>query len=159
MPFEKSAGAVIFYKRGKKIEYLLLHYEAGHWDFPKGHIEKNENPIETAKREVEEETGIKDIEILPDFKDHISYFYRKPKRWIFGRPKDGDGIKARLEKHRNGAIFKTVTFYLTQAKTKEVKLSFEHIGYKWLPYKKALEQLTFNNAKETLKRANKFLKI
>jgi 8-oxo-dGTP pyrophosphatase MutT (NUDIX family) len=36
MPFEKSAGAIIFY-RGKNgiIKYLLLKHRAGHWNFPK----------------------------------------------------------------------------------------------------------------------------
>ena len=35
---EKSAGAILFVKE-KEPRYLLLHYEAGHWDFPKGHVE------------------------------------------------------------------------------------------------------------------------
>ncbi|GAI42981.1 unnamed protein product, partial [marine sediment metagenome] len=47
MPLEKSAGAVIFSRSDKKIEYLLLHYQAGHWDFPKGNIEKGEKLEET----------------------------------------------------------------------------------------------------------------
>lgn len=42
MPVEKSAGAVIFRKEEGKIYYLLLHYQARHWDFPKGHLEKGE---------------------------------------------------------------------------------------------------------------------
>ena len=63
MKHEKSAGAVVFRKEKEPL-YLLLHYEAKHWDFPKGHVEENESDNETVKREVEEETGIKDIEII-----------------------------------------------------------------------------------------------
>ncbi len=134
MPVEKSAGAVIFRKEDGKIYYLLLHYTPGHWDFPKGHIEKGENIIQTVRRETEEETGIKDIKIISGFKEWIKYFFRA----------EGKNI------------FKIVTFFLAETKTKEVKISFEHTDFKWLPYKEALEQLNFKNAKEILKKANDF---
>jgi len=39
-----------------------------------------------------------------------------------------------------------------------VKVSFEHIGFKWLPYEEAIEKLTFKNAKDILKKANDYLK-
>jgi len=133
---EKSAGAVIFKRENKKNYYLLLHYQSGHWDFPKGNIEKGEKLEETVKREVKEETGLEDIELLPGFKENIKYFY----------------------KLRGKNIFKIVTFFLAETKTKKVKISWEHIGYKWLPYKEALEQLTFKNAKEIIKKANRFLR-
>lgn len=136
MPVEKSAGAVIFRKDEGKIFYLLLHYEAGHWDFSKGHIEKGESLEDTALREVKEETGIEDAKFVEGFKERIKYFFKGDK----------------------GNIFKKVTFFLFETKQKEVKLSFEHIGYKWLSYKKVLSQLTFKNAKEILKKADIFLK-
>lgn len=135
MPIEKSAGAVIFRKEKDTIEYLLLHYQAGHWDFPKGNIEKGEKPEDTAKREIFEETGIKDIEFVPDFKQTLKYFYKRKKK----------------------NIFKIVTFFLAPTRTRKVKISWEHIGYKWLPYNQALKQLTFDNAKEILKKANQLL--
>ncbi len=139
MPLEKSAGALIFYDN-QKIEYLLLHYPPGakatkeYWDLPKGHIEKGEKEIDTVKREVAEETGLEDIEIIEGFKEHIKYFF----------------------KFKGKTIFKTVTFYLARAKTKDVKISFEHIDYKWLPYEEALRQLTFQNAKDILIKAHQF---
>jgi 8-oxo-dGTP pyrophosphatase MutT (NUDIX family) len=142
MPVEKSAGAVIFIKESEKPLFLLLHYPFGfrtpgksYWDFPKGHIEKGEKLEETARREVAEETGITEIEFLAGFKEWIKYFYKL--------------------KGKN--IFKIVTFLLAETKTKEVKISWEHIGFKWLPYEEALGQLTFKNAKEILKKANDFL--
>ena len=156
MPIEKSAGAVIFRKdyyppttlhippsrpKKAKIYYLLLHYPLGakapqeYWDLPKGHIEKGEKETDTVKREVEEETGLKDIEFIKGFKEWIKYFFK----W----------------KGKN--ILKFVTFYLAETKTKNVKISFEHLGYEWLPYQDALEKLTFKNAKEILKKANDFL--
>ena len=135
MEKEKSAGAVIFKpgKRGNK--YLLLHYEAGYWDLPKGHVEKNESEEETARREVKEETGIENIAILRGFKEKIHYFYR---------------FEGKL-------LSKDVVFFLARADQENVKISFEHIGFEWLPYKKALERLTYKTAKDILKKVNEFL--
>ncbi len=135
MPVEKSAGAVIFRKDNKKLYYLLLHYEAGHWDLPKGHIEKGESEKEAVLREVKEETGIRDVNFLEEFRTTIKYFFRA-------------GGKT---------IFKIVVFYLAETRTKEIKLSFEHIGYSWLPYEEALREITFKNAKEVLKKAHDFV--
>ena len=147
MPVEKSAGAITFRKDFNpptalppkrapgKIFYLLLHYQAGHWDFLKGNIEKGEKLEDTVKREVKEETGIENIKFVPKFEEVIKYFYKL--------------------KGKN--IFKIVTFFLAETEAKKVKISWEHIGYKWLPYQEALEQLTFKNAKGILKKANDFL--
>ncbi len=145
MPREKSAGAVIFREEDSSIYYLLLHYESGHWDFPKGNIEEGEKEEETVRREIKEETGIKDIKIIEGFKEWIKYFYRK----TYGLNED--------KKKKVPWTFKIVTFYLAETKTKEVKISFEHIGYQWLSYKEAFEKVTYKNAKEILKKANDFL--
>ena len=146
MPKEKSAGAIVFRREDSNIYYLLLHYESGHWGFPKGHIEENENEEGAARREIEEETGIKDIKIIDGFKEYEKYFFRQ----TYGLPQE--------EKKKAPWVFKLVVFYLAETKTKEVKISFEHQDYKWLPYKETLKQLTFKNAKEILKKANEFLK-
>ena len=50
MDHEKSCGAVIV-RDGNGIEYLLLQYETGHWDFVKGHVELGESEVETTSRE------------------------------------------------------------------------------------------------------------
>ncbi len=147
MPIEKSAGAVIFHRGpAGKIEYLLLEHQAGHFVFPKGLIEKNETPREAAEREVKEETGIKDFVLLPGFKENQKFFFKVKYDYQLER-----GWK------KGETVFKIVTFLLAETKTKKVKVSWEHIGFKWLPYEEALEQLTFKNAKEILKKANEFL--
>ena len=132
---EKSAGAILFRKE-KEPMYLLLHYEAGHWDFPKGHIEQGETDIDAISREVKEETGIKDIEIVKNFKERIQYFY----------------------KMNNKLMSKEVIFYLAKTETEQVKISFEHIGFAWLSYEKAIKKLTYGNAKDVLKKAYELLK-
>ncbi|GBC69807.1 Diadenosine hexaphosphate hydrolase [archaeon HR01] len=133
--YEKSAGAVIFYQDTSKLLFLLLRYGKGHWDFPKGHIEDQEDEKDTVRREVREETGIEDIEILPDFRKTIQYKYRKDKL----------------------LVRKEVVFYLGRAKTLNVVLSPEHRDYAWLSYERALERLTFETARQTLIDAHKAL--
>ena len=133
---EKSAGAVVFLRKENKVYYLLLHYQPGHWDFPKGHVEGAETDEETATRETEEETGLTDIAIMQGFKKTIKYYFRAEGK----------------------TILKTVVFFLAETKTEEVKLSHEHVGYKWLGIEDALAQLSFKNAKEILKEADEFIK-
>lgn len=57
MKSEKSCGAVIV-KNGEAPKFLLVRQNDGHWGFPKGHVEGSETEIETAKREIHEETGL-----------------------------------------------------------------------------------------------------
>ena len=67
---EHSCGIVLFH--AKKI--LLLKYKGGgHWDFPKGHIEKGESETETTLRELREETGIKNVELIKELDDFTTY--------------------------------------------------------------------------------------
>lgn len=132
---EKSCGAIIF-RKNKEIKYLLLHYEAGHWDFVKGNLEQGEEERGTVVRETKEEAGITDLVFVENFKEKIQYFYRKEKQ----------------------LVKKEVIFYLAETKTKNIKLSYEHIGYDWLSFEDAVNKLTHKNAKDILERANDFLK-
>jgi len=135
MPLEISAGAVIFRRNNSELQFLLLHYELGHWEFAKGHMEKGEDERETVRREVAEETGIADITFVEGFRESIKYYFR----W------QGKGI------------FKVVVFYLVRTAAKEVKLSDEHIGYEWLSYDKAMRRLKFKNSKHVLEKANSLI--
>jgi len=72
-----SAGIVIV--REKKGDWYFLLLEAyGFWDFPKGIVEKGEEELKTALREVEEETGIKpdQLEFLWGYNSKDSRPYR-----------------------------------------------------------------------------------
>tara|TARA_B100001971_G_scaffold63216_1_gene58205 strand:- start:1575 stop:2039 length:465 start_codon:yes stop_codon:yes gene_type:complete len=132
---ERSAGSVIFNDNDGVTSFLLLQYPAGHWDFPKGHIEKGELPLDTVKREVSEETGLKDIHIFPNFEKKIMYFYRRTA----------------------GMVRKEVIFVLSRATTLDVTLSNEHTNYVWLGLDEALNKVTYRNSKHVLKTASKFL--
>ncbi len=56
--WEKSCGAVVYRVRESQLQVLLLQHNAGHWAFPKGHVENDETEAQTATREIWEETGL-----------------------------------------------------------------------------------------------------
>ncbi len=130
---EKSCGIVLFREENNKKLFLLLHYPAGHWDLPKGHVEKfDKDEWQTARRELKEETGISEIKFIKDFREPVSYKYNK----------------------KGSPSHKQVIFFLAETEEKKVKVSFEHKDFVWLPYEEALKKLTFDNAKELLKKAH-----
>jgi 8-oxo-dGTP pyrophosphatase MutT (NUDIX family) len=133
---EKSCGAVIFIKKDESTKYLLLNYVAGHWDFVKGNVEPNENEKQTVVRELQEETSITNAQFVEDFREPIVYFYRR------------QGL----------TVHKEVVFFVMEAYTDKVMLSFEHVGYAWLDYQHVMEKLTFKNSKDVLQKAHDFLK-
>ena len=145
MPKEKSAGAIIYRIENNAPHYLLLHYHSGHWEFAKGHIEEGENPEEAAKREIREETGIKDIKIIPGFKEYSKYFFKK-----------SYGLEGEAKKNAPW-VFKLVVFFIAKTDEKDVKISSEHIGFAWLPIEEALKKITYKNAKILLSKAHNYL--
>jgi bis(5'-nucleosidyl)-tetraphosphatase len=46
--------------------FCVVHHASGHWGFPKGHPNQGESERETALRELNEETGIANCDILSD---------------------------------------------------------------------------------------------
>jgi len=77
MLHEKSCGAIVYRKSHGNIEILLIkHINSGHWSFPKGHVEAGETEVETAKREIMEETSI-DVMIDPTFRETVTYSPRR----------------------------------------------------------------------------------
>ena len=145
MPKEKSAGAIIYTVKNGVPHYLLLHYPSGHWEFAKGHIEEGESAEQAAVREIEEETGLKDLKLVPGFKEYTKYFFRKSYNL------EGEAKK------KAPWVFKLVVFFLGQTETENVKISHEHKGFLWLPYEQAVKRLTYKNAKNLLTKANDYI--
>ncbi len=136
MPIRRSSGFVLFHDDEGSRRYLLLqHTDGTHWSFPKGTIEDGESLQETARRELFEETGISQIEIIAGFTETERYHFVSN-----GQPID-----------------KEVTYFLARSKQKSVNLSWEHLQFIWLPYAKALDQLTFDSMKNLLRQAEDFL--
>ena len=132
---ERSAGAIVFYENSDGRKYLLLRHHKGHWDLPKGNIEKDEIPIETAKREVFEETGLQHLRFYEGFVKKIEYHYRR----------------------KEGLVHKVVIYFLAESSTKNVRISDEHEDFAWFNFPNALKTATFKNTKNLLRAAERYL--
>ena len=128
MKYEKSCGAIII--DNEKI--LVLQQVAGHWGFPKGHVEEGETEIQTAKREIKEETNL-DVEINENFRYTENY-----------SPAEG--------------IEKEVVYFIAKKVGGKIKIQEEEVkGIGWFTYEEAMERLTYDNSKQLLKKAWKDL--
>jgi DNA polymerase len=136
MEFKFSAGYIVVNKNSKK--FLFLKNSKGWLDFPKGQIEKTENAKEAALRELEEETGIKNNEIIidPFFVYSFKYFFYSEDKQM---------------------VAKTVKIFLCETEKEEIKISPEHVGYVWLSYEEAMKKLSFSTSKKVVKEAFNYL--
>lgn len=133
MKFEKSCGAVIF-RRENDIEYLLILNKKGdakgHWGFPKGHVEEGETEIQTAKREILEETGLN-----PEF---IS------------------GFRALSQYSPLPDISKDAVYFLAEDKGEKIKIQKSELAdYKWCTLSEALAIISYDS--DLLKSADRFI--
>ncbi len=61
---ELSCGGIIYRKREGQVEFFFIRDPYGRWTFPKGHQELGETFVETAVREIDEETGLRGLHYL-----------------------------------------------------------------------------------------------
>lgn len=72
IPVCKAGGGLVYNKAGD----VLFIFRNGKWDLPKGGIEKGEEIEDTAIREVEEETGVKNLKITHKLQKTYHVFKR-----------------------------------------------------------------------------------
>lgn len=134
---DKSVGIIPVYMDGKDILFLHIHQAIGHWGFPKGHPNPGENELETALRELREETGIKKCAVMDNFRYVQNYSFEK----------DGSEIK------------KEVVFFIGLVEKDNILLDKNEVqASKWLDYEQSLRQLSYEESRNMMKFAFKFLK-
>lgn len=135
-----SSGIIIFRRAEEGIKFLLLYHGNGYWNFPKGKMEENERSIETAFREVEEETGIKSNSL------RLIRNFRVSERFTFN------------DRESKDKVFKIVTFYLAETRQKEVKIDSREEGFGWFKLSEAKTVLgKHKNTFEILKKAGRLV--
>jgi ADP-ribose pyrophosphatase YjhB (NUDIX family) len=107
---EYSAGAVVFRYFLDGPEILLLKRKNSTWVLPKGHIEEGEEVESTIRRELFEETGIRQFRVIEKIGE-FKYLFR-PKQCFFG---------------------KTVTYYLVEFKNQigQLEPDLDHEDIRW----------------------------
>ena len=137
-PREYSAGGVVFRREGETYQFVLILDAYGKWTFPKGHIEKQENQEEAAKREIEEEIGIQQL---------ISYGYL-------------GSIDIKVNEPNKRPVPKTVYYHLFETTDEKLTVAEPEVKEaKWMDQAEALKLISYENAKEIFKAALKKLKI
>lgn len=134
---ELSYGIIPLSKKEGEWKVLLVKHLSGHWSFPKGHAEASETPIESAVRELKEETGLHLVKMLSDeiLFEHYKYRFR-------GEPRE-----------------KTVTFFIAEVEGELVIQSDELFAGKWVPLKSAHTYVTFAEVKSLCNQVCEILKV
>lgn len=136
---ETSCGAVVYKmtQDGVPIFLLVNSKRSGRWGFPKGHIENGESETETAKREIFEETGIKNVKFVEDFRQEDVYL-----------------INGALDETKGCLVEKHSVYFLALALEDALDFDKNEISkVEWADIKKAQEFLSFDNQKKIIKLA------
>ena len=147
---DEAFGIVPVFSTETDSLFLLIQHQAGHWAFPKGHANPGESALETAKREFEEETGIREYEVLeePSFVEHYSFVKE-------GKPSSVQHYSSAKE---GESIEKTVTYFLAFVNSMEVQLQAEEVqNYAWSSFEDAVKQITFDGNRQLLREVKAFL--
>ena len=70
MKHTQTAGGVVLNKEGL---VLVVSQNGNSWSLPKGHIDEGENKLQAAIREVYEESGISELELIKEFDSYERY--------------------------------------------------------------------------------------
>jgi bis(5'-nucleosidyl)-tetraphosphatase len=123
----RSAGGVVINTRG---EVLVVNQKGISWSLPKGHIENGEDELQAAIREIYEESGVKDLELIRRLGSYTRYRIGK----------DGNDIKDEL---------KEITLFLFKTNELELKpIDPENPLAVWVDKEKITELLTHQKDKE-----------
>lgn len=66
--YTETAGGVVVNEADGKI--LVVRQKHDKWSLPKGHIEENEEPVQAARREIAEETGVVELDLLDELGEY-----------------------------------------------------------------------------------------
>lgn len=121
---EPTAGGIVFRHGKKGVEILLIQDAKDRWTIPKGHIEEGETAQQTAKREIGEEAGLKDVDVL-GWLGKIHFRYR------------------RIDK----LVLMTTQIYLVRAKgdTNAIQKEEWMNGIQWFPFSEALDKIEYED--------------
>lgn len=134
MQYEVSCGAVVFTHKDNYIKYVIVKSLEGYYGFPKGHMENDETEIETATREILEETGLR-IHIIEGFKTTDEHPIPN---------KEG--------------VIKKIIYFLAQYDLQEINYQKEELkGAYLMSYGEAMNAFQFESSKRILSEAQEFI--
>ena len=129
---ERSAGGVIVRRIDGEHHVLIIRDPYDNWGLPKGHLEQGEDERAAARREVHEETGLAVTEVGEEL-GCIDWYFRADGR----------------------SVHKFCTFFLMRSARGETIPEVDEgiTECVWLPLDEAVRRITYDNAREILRRA------
>jgi ADP-ribose pyrophosphatase YjhB (NUDIX family) len=129
---EPTSGGIIFRHGEKGLEILLIQDAKDRWTVPKGHIEEGETAVETARREIGEEAGLMNVEML-GWLGKIHFRYRRVDR----------------------LVLMTTQIYLVKAlgDTNAIKKEDWMNDIKWFSFNDALDQIEYEDIAKLMLKA------
>ena len=73
LPLRIGVGIVLLNHENKVFVGKRIDNPANSWQMPQGGVDKNEDLLQAAKRELEEETGVRTVELIKELNDWVSY--------------------------------------------------------------------------------------
>jgi len=125
-----SAGGVVL---NPQREILVVSQHATSWSLPKGHIDDGESKIQTAQREIYEESGVSELELIKELGSYQRY-------------------RIGLDGNDDFSEFKTMYMFLF--KTKQIELNPQDLDNpeaRWVKKDEVEELLTHPKDKEFYK--------
>jgi ADP-ribose pyrophosphatase YjhB (NUDIX family) len=122
---ETTSGGIVFRKnKAGALEILLMKDAKDRWTIPKGHVEPGEEPGATAEREIREETGLQDMDVLV-WLGKVNFRYRRA----------------------HTLVLMTMHIWLVEAQGDTDKLSPEEwlSDIKWLPAMEAVDKIAYDD--------------
>jgi len=138
---DKSFGIIPIKRVADQWQVLLIHQFSkignnSYWVFPKGHAEGDETPLQSASRELFEETGLKAEKIIQDPVFSLAYSFQF------------DGVQ----------IEKTVDYYIGVITDDTVVIQTEEVKEAgWYSLEEAKERLDYSDTKKMLFEVQQFL--
>ena len=138
-----SAGMIVFNRSSGRCRFLLVLSRLTNrplWEFPKGGVDEGESLLQTALRELEEETGIRSdsVQLVSGFEWRESY------RFTSGRETERTLIQ------------KDVTYFLAETDVVEVTLAASELSeYAWLELEEATRRIKYPERRKMLNEAAK----
>lgn len=132
---DKAIGVIVYFEFPRSTKYLIVKHKKGHWSFAKGHKEKDESSIQTARRELFEEAGIKEVEFLAKkILAREKYFFN-------------DKNKSKVRK--------VVSYFIAKSGTSKIRIdNKEIINYKWCTLNAADRILTYKQSRKIIKKVD-----